>query len=172
MHFDFFNWSVISPWFFYQPFQPTWTASRYIPSIGRAGVASCSFVLSRYQTSPSVLETSAIAFARMAFSGSSNVPLQIYWNVSSLLGLFPCNLLPSLIGKQLGNVGQIEYWINKVCKCLLVNSNRSHRIWFCIQERDSLLTSLRLSMEDFCVTDKDCSEYHINLWPLDITVFF
>lgn len=39
-------------------------------------------------------------------------------------------------------------------------------------ERDSLPSSLELSMEDFCVTDKDCSEYHINLWPLDIHNFF
>lgn len=59
-----------------------------------------------------------------------------------------------------------------VCKCLLVNSNRSHMIWFCIQGRDSLPSSLRLSMEDFCVTQEDCSEYHIKLWPLDIHSFF
>lgn len=59
-----------------------------------------------------------------------------------------------------------------VCKCSLVNSNRSHMIWFCIQGRDSLPSSLRLSMEDFCVTPEDSSEYHIKLWPLDIHRFF
>lgn len=95
-------------------------------------------------------------FAGMAFSGSSNVPLQTCWNVSSLLGLLQCNFasLATLLGKQLGNVGfiqmcQIEYWICKVCKCLLLNSSGSHRIWFCSQGRATSPSLLRLSMENF-----------------------
>lgn len=58
-----------------------------IPPVGRAGVANCTYVLSRCQKTHSDLEISTLAFAGMAFSGSFNVPLQICWNASSLLGL-------------------------------------------------------------------------------------
>lgn len=84
------------------------------------------------------------------------MPLKICWNISSVLGFLQC-CFASLafasqpVGKQLGNgsfiqMCQIEYWINKVYKCLLSNSSRFHTIWFCIQERDTSPFSLRLSM--------------------------
>lgn len=70
---------------------------------------------------------------------------QLFVGISPMILCFPHHL----VGKQLGNLGivqmcHIEYWISKVWKCLLSNSNRSHGIWFCIQGTD---TSLPLDLD-------------------------
>ena len=82
---------------------------------------------------------------------SNLLKCQLFVGDSPTLLCFPSHF----IGKQLGNVGfiqvrQMEYWINKVCKCLLSNSSRSHRIWFYIQGKDSSPCFLDWACRLFC----------------------
>ena len=158
MHFDSLNWWAIKPWFFYQPFQPSCNLFNQVgllPSVsalleGQAWliVPVCS------PDARTLLPTWRRLFLHLLewhFLGHLMCPLK-YAEMSALCGGFSnITLLPRLVGKQLVNAGfiqmcQTEHWINRICKYLLLNSNRSHRIWFCIQGRDTLPSSLRLSM--------------------------
>ena len=94
-------WAIQSKTF-YPLFQPHWTASLYISPVRSAAEASCTYVLFRCQKTPPNLETTVLAFVGMAFSGSSSVPFQICWNVSSLLGILQCSSasLATLLGNS------------------------------------------------------------------------
>lgn len=122
-------------------------------SCRRTEEANCSPVLSRWQNAPPDLETTVLTFARMAFSGSSNVPPQICWNASSLLGLLQCSFasLAILLGNSwamlaLSKCVKLNIEPTRSANVLLLNSSRSHRIQFCIQGRDSSPSLPTLSM--------------------------
>lgn len=94
-------WAIQSKTF-YPLFQAHWTAPQCVSSVRSAAEAGCTYVLFRCQNTPPDLETTVLAFVGMAFSGSSSVPFQICWNVSSLLGILQCSSasLATLLGNS------------------------------------------------------------------------